>query len=227
MLHDLKLIDLIARLTASLAYFLVLAQRLRNGDFLAAPIFTLYLAAMCLREACGFQRVSYALLLEPSVLALRFFAVIEAVRLCFTTRELEGRKWLRLTMLAVACGGIWALYRLGYGLGSSLQEIYASVRQYFHVSLAFACLIGAYMLNDIAREWKPRAHYLTFTAHLCLIAIIGFCFTPGWAQGTRWRELHIWYETGSCVCLAAWWRLAGTVERFNFRACDRWPLSAE
>ncbi|HLZ39434.1 MAG TPA: hypothetical protein VKQ11_00635 [Candidatus Sulfotelmatobacter sp.] len=223
---DLRTLDTALRWLVAALWAIVLVQRLRNGDFLAAPLFACYLAAMSLREALNLQ-LPRALFLEPTVLSLRFCATLEAVSLCLPRRAHGERRWLVLMLLEIGAATQYALYRFGYPIGASLIDCYAAARQYFHVAMAFATFTGIvlYALEGRRVEPVPRAHYLIVTAHLWLIAVIGFLYRP--TTGTNWRELHIWYLAGSCACLACWWMVGGTVQRFNLHDSRRPTVTAE
>lgn len=186
-------------------YALLLWKWFAWANALDAPMFEIYLLFTLVQYVWSPHTVLANLFIEPWLISLRFCAVVEAVGLCLAKARTRERKLILLLMLCVGVAGMFALH--GYLMGPTLAEAYRAARQHIHVALALACVMGAacYALERLKVEPQPRNHFLILTAHLCLIAALGF-FNPGKGQGRLYREIHIWYFAGSCACIAVWLR---------------------
>ena len=205
-MFDLRLIDATLRWITAALWSVVLIQWFRWQNLFVAPWFAGYLLFSLVQIVWRPHTVKPNLFIEPALLSLRFCSVIEAVRLCFATSREKERRWLIWLMLYIGALAMVILWGLGYRDVSGLSVAYASIRQYFHVALALACVMGAVCFAEagVHVDRIPRNHFLILAAHLVFLAVLGF-FRP--ATGLQWREIHIWYFASVCGCLACWLRL--------------------
>lgn len=216
---SLYTIEQTSRWITACLWVALLVQQIRWQNFWYIPYFTIYLILSCIQTVWSPHGLIANLFIEPSLMSLRFCCAIEAVSLCLSPIRGKERRWILITMLligvlimAVLRVTKWSPWESGifYYLSSNPLLIYVTARQYFHVALALACVMGAtaYTIERVKMERWPRNHFLILTLHFLVISAIGFINVPDWRIYPQlYREVHIWYYFGTAICLSLWIRL--------------------